>query len=112
MTLSLPVDELYVVGGVVGFVSGGGGIEIGGDVLLSQASDHFRQRTFNKLPLLADDVLVWTMDMIFHSFCLLLLLLLPPRAAALDGVNHPTTPGILPRRLHVRRCRPRRISSE
>jgi hypothetical protein len=26
MTLSLPVDELYVVGGVVGFVSGGGGI--------------------------------------------------------------------------------------
>ena len=48
MTLSLPVDELYVVGGVVGFVSGGGGIEIGGDVLLSRASDQFRQRTFNK----------------------------------------------------------------
>ena len=35
MTLSLPVDELYVVGGVVGFVSGSGGIKIGGDVLLS-----------------------------------------------------------------------------
>ena len=35
MTLSLPVDELYVVGGVVSFVSGSGGIKIGGDVLLS-----------------------------------------------------------------------------
>jgi hypothetical protein len=87
MTLSLPVDELYVVGGVVGFVSGGGGIEMGGDVLLSRASDHFCQRTFIKLPLPADAALVWTMHITFDLFCLLLLLLLPPRAAALDGVN-------------------------
>ena len=62
-----------------------------------------------KLPLLADAALVWTMHITFHSFCLLLLLLLPPRAAALDRFNRPTTPGILPRRLRVRHRRPRRI---
>ena len=55
-----------------------------------------------KLPLLADAALAWTMHYL-HSFRLLLLLLmLPLCAAALDGVNLPTTPGILPPRLCVR----------
>ena len=115
MTLSLPVDELYVVGGVVGFVNGGGGIEIGRDVCCHEQVITSARELLTKLPLLADAALVWTMHITFHSFCLLLLLLLllpcasceaspppphprhhpvhPPNGTRTDAVPHPSKGG-------------------